>query len=60
VDKFQEYLEEQVTIGKKLCKDILSSKDLEMYRYWMHSTDAYEMILKNYVKFLNDQSTTLF
>ncbi len=60
MDRFQKYLEEQVTIGKKLCEDTLSSKDLQMYRYWMYSTDAYEMILKNYIKFLNDQSTPLF
>lgn len=60
MDRFQKYLEEQVTIGKKLCEDTLTSKDFEMYRYWVYSTDVYEKILKNYIKFLNDQSAPLF
>ena len=60
MDKFQEYLEEQVRIGKKLCENTLKGKDFEMYYYWMQTTHAQEMVLKNYIKFINDQSAPLF
>lgn len=60
MDRFQKYLEEQVTIGKKHCKETLSGKDFEMYHYWMLTTDANEAVLKNYVKFLCDKNAPLF
>lgn len=60
MDKFQEYLEEQVRIGKKFCEDTLNGKDFEMYHYWMQTTHAREAVLKNYVKFLGDKNAPLF